>query len=201
MGLHNFVSDLRGGHWIIPGIIIAAATIIALGGDDWRLALRFDRVWLSHGETWRLVSGHLTHLGGSHLALNAAGLLLVWFLVGERFDAAGWWIVIGSSVTAINICFWAFDPELIWYVGLSGLLHGILAAGIVTKLRPPDGETLLLAALLTGKLVWEQLSGPLPGSEASSGGPVVVNAHLYGALGGIAGALLTRVRVISGSSI
>ena len=171
------------------------------GGDDWRLALRFDRIWLVQGESWRLVTGHLTHLGGAHLALNAAGLLLVWFLVGERFDAAGWWIVIGSTITVINICFWVLDPGLVWYVGLSGLLHGLLSAGIVTKLRPPDGETLLLAALLSGKLAWEQFSGPLPGSEVTSGGPVVVNAHLYGALGGVIGALLTRVRVISRASI
>lgn len=201
MGLHKFASVLRGGQWIIPAIIVAAAVIIAVGGDDWRLALRFDRVWLSHGETWRLVSGHFTHLGWSHLALNLTGLVLVWFLVGERFDGAGWWIVIGACVTVINICFWVLDPELIWYVGLSGLLHGLLAAGIIAKLRLPDGETLLLAALLIGKLLWEQFSGPLPGSEATSGGPVVVNAHLYGAAGGFLGALLTRVRVISGSSI
>lgn len=201
MGLHKFVSALRGGHWIIPAIIIAAAAIIAVGGDDWRLALRYDRIWLTHGETWRLVSAHLTHLGWPHLALNAAGLLLVWFLVGERFDAAGWWIVIGTSVTVINISFWVLDPGLVWYVGLSGLLHGLLAAGLVTKLRRPDGETLLLAGLLLGKLLWEQFTGPLPGSEATSGGPVVVNAHLYGAAGGCLGALLTRVRVISGSSI
>ena len=132
MGLHEFVSGLRRGHWILPAIIIAAATIIALGGDDWRLALRFDRIWLAEGETWRLVSGHLAHLSWAHLGLNLAGLLLVWFLVGERFDAAGWWIVIGATVTVINICFWVLDPGLIWYVGLSGLLHGLLSAGIVT---------------------------------------------------------------------
>ena len=90
---------------------------------------------------------------------------------------------------------------MIWYVGLSGLLHGLLAAGITTKLRQPDGETLLLAGLLIGKLVWEQFGGPLPGSEVTSGGPVVVNAHLYGALGGCLGALLARVRVFSGPSI
>ena len=97
MGLHKFTSVLRDGQWIIPAIFIVTAAIIAVGGDDWRLALRFDRIWLSHGETWRLISGHLTHLGISHLALNVAGLLLVWFLVGERFNAPGWWIVIGCD--------------------------------------------------------------------------------------------------------
>ena len=49
-------------------------------------------------------------------------------------------------------------------------------------------EGYLLAAFLAAKLVWEQLDGALPMSVSSAGGPVVVDAHLAGALGGLAGA-------------
>jgi hypothetical protein len=38
------------------------------------------------------------------------------------------------------------------------------------------------------KIMFEQLIGPLPGSEQSAGGDVVVNAHLYGVLAGVAAA-------------
>jgi membrane associated rhomboid family serine protease len=78
---------------------------------------------------------------------------------------------------------------------LSGLLHGILAAGLVERLRKPETETIVLTLLLVGKLVWEQLSGPLPGSEGTAGGTVVVDSHLFGALGGAAAAFFLRNRV------
>ncbi len=35
------------------------------------------------------------------------------------------------------------------------------------------------------KLVWEGVMGPMPGSESTAGGPVVVQAHLYGSVGGL----------------
>ena len=195
MGLDKSNPAWRLVFWSIPLLLALIAAAIAIGGDEARMALRFDRIWILEGETWRLISGHLTHLGWSHLALNGAGMALVWFLVGERFDTLGWWIIICTSVVAINLGLWLLTPHLIWYVGLSGLLHGLLAAGIVARLRPPDGETLLLAALLLAKLAWEQFGGSIPGSELASGGPVVVDAHLYGAAGGVLGALLLRIRV------
>jgi hypothetical protein len=48
---------------------------------------------------------------------------------------------------------------------------------------------------LLGKLAWEQFSGPLPGSEGTAGGPVIVDSHLFGALGGALTALTLRIRV------
>ena len=195
MGLHKSNQLGRISFWMVPLLLILLAVLIALGAEDARVALRFDRIWILEGETWRLISGHLTHLSWTHLALNAVALILVWFLVGERLDAVGWWIVIGASVITLNLGLWFLTPQLIWYVGLSGLLHGLLAAGIVVHLRPPDGETLLLAVLLLAKLAWEQFAGPLPGSEFTAGGPVVVDAHLYGAAGGALGALLLRIGV------
>jgi membrane associated rhomboid family serine protease len=39
--------------------------------------------------------------------------------------------------------------------------------------------------LVCGKLLWEQAVGPLPGSAEVAGGKVIVDAHLYGAIGGL----------------
>ena len=55
----------------------------------------------------------------------------------------------------------------------------------------PLGYALLLG--VGGKLVWEQLVGPLPFSESTSGGPVLVDAHLYGTIGGL---LTQLIRVV-----
>jgi rhomboid family GlyGly-CTERM serine protease len=174
-------------------ILIAAVTM--LSGDAGMEWLRFDRGAIATGELWRLLSGHLTHLGWAHFALNSAGLILVWYLVGTAYSPLRWLLIAAVAIATIDMGFWFLNPELTWYVGLSGLLHALLAAGILARLSERNAETVILAALIIAKLAWEQFNGPLPGSEASSGGHVIVDAHLYGAAGGLLGGLLTRIRV------
>lgn len=157
--------------------------------------LRFDRDGIAAGELWRLLSGHLTHLGWSHFALNSAGLVLVWYLVGTAYSPLAWLLIAAAAIATIDVCFWFLNPELTWYVGLSGVLHALLVAGVLARLGDLNAETVILAALIIAKLAWEQFNGPLPGSETTSGGPVIVDAHLYGAAGGVLGGLLTRIRV------
>jgi rhomboid family GlyGly-CTERM serine protease len=187
--------------WSLPFSIFLLALVLAFGGEATRVALRFDRPGILEGDWWRLLSGHFVHLGGAHFALNAAGLGLVWYLVGRSFDGSRWLLIVIACLLGMDLGFWLLKPELSWYVGLSGLLHGLLAAGLAEKLRHPDTETFILAALLLGKLAFEQLSGPLPGSEGTAGGPVVVDAHLFGAFSGALAAILLRIRVRPGAPI
>lgn len=169
--------------------LAAACTVIAIGGDGASAALRYDRTAVANGQLWRLLSGHLVHLGAAHLGLNLAGLALVAWLVGPRFGVLGWVWILAVSTVSVSSSLYLLHPEIVWYVGLSGILHGMLAAGLLPGIFRRDGESVLLALLLVAKLGWEAVAGPLPGSEASAGGPVVVEAHLYGAIGGALAAL------------
>jgi rhomboid family GlyGly-CTERM serine protease len=181
--------------WLVPGIVVLVALALMLSGESGREWLRFERGGIAAGEAWRGLTGHFVHLGVSHTLLNLAGLVLVWFLVGRTYAWRQWLLVMAGSVAVIDVGLWFGSPQLEWYVGLSGLLHGVLAAGIVAGLAKRSFEAVVLGVLVTGKLAWEQFAGPLPGSEATSGGAVVVDAHLYGVIGGalVAGALI-RVR-------
>lgn len=171
----------------------AAILALAMLGGSHTGELRFERAAIAGGELWRLVSGHLVHLGVSHAFLNALGLLLIAWLVGKEYTLRQWLLVSAVTIAAIDAGLWWLEPELEWYVGLSGVLHGWLAAGIVAQIRGRRPDALLLAALLAGKLVFEALFGALPGSEETAGGPVVTEAHLYGAAGGLlSGVLLSR---------
>jgi rhomboid family GlyGly-CTERM serine protease len=177
-------------HWYAALVIAIVAALLQLGGDAWRELLAYDRDSLRAGELWRLLSGHFVHLGWSHLLLNVVGLSLVMWLVGHAFDVLRWVLITALSIVAIDAGLWFLDGQLDWYVGLSGLLHGLLAAGLFVGLARRDREALVLAIFVLAKLAWEQFVGPLPGSESTSGGAVIVNAHLYGAAGGALGALL-----------
>ena len=193
--LHGFTQQSGATSWVVPGVIVLLSVVIAFAGDLGREWLRYDRVWIAQGEAWRLVTGHVAPLSWSHLVRNALGLLLVWYLVGSSYSLRAWVLIVATSLLTIDAAFWVFNPGLHWYVGMSGLLHGLLAAGIVARFLPINTETLVLFLLLSAKITWEQFAGPVPGSVTTSGGPVVVDAHLYGALGGVLGALLARIRV------
>jgi len=176
----------------LPTGILLLSGLIALFGEPGRLLLRYARGAIGEGEIWRLVSGHFTHLGWSHLLLNAAGLVFVWYLVGRDFKPGQWLLILFACVAGIDLGFWFLNPNLSWYVGLSGVLHGMLAAGIVVGVQERRTDIQILGGLVLAKLLFEQFVGPLPGSEASSGGAVVVDAHLYGAMAGLLAAAIMR---------
>ena len=187
--------------WLLPGTIFVVAALLAVTGEAGREVLRFERTAVYGGEVWRLLSGHFVHLGWSHFALNAAGLLLIWYLVANRFSVATWIVVVIVAIAGIDVGFWLLQPQLQWYVGLSGLLHGLLAAGVVGGLRAGQKDAWLLGTILVAKLGYEQLFGPVPGSAESTGGAVIVAAHLYGAVTAAVAGTLLPVRVQPPASI
>jgi rhomboid family GlyGly-CTERM serine protease len=179
--------------WQIALVLIAVSVVIAGFGDTGREALMYDRLAIASGEYWRLVSGHFAHLSNSHLVMNLAGLVLSWLLVGRNYSTVEWLVVLLLAITSISAGFWFLDENMLWYVGLSGVLHGLLIAGAMQGLKTLPVESAVICLLVVGKLLYEQIAGPLPGSESVSGGTVVVNAHLYGAMGGaVAAALFWR---------
>ena len=180
--------------WALAAAVSGIAILLQLGGEPVREALAYTRTGVASGEFWRLLTNHFVHLGWTHMWLNLAGLALVSWLVGKAFDWLRWLAVALITIITIDAGFWLLYPSLGWYVGLSGLLHGLLIAGLYQWIRERDKESIVLLCFVLAKLAWEQLSGgPLPGSEVSSGGTVIVNAHLYGSIGGaLAGALLLR---------
>lgn len=195
MGLHKVAGNPKSRHaWALAAVIAVVAILLQGGGMSVRDVLAYTRDGVGAGAFWRLLSGHFVHLGWTHMWLNLAGLALVVWLVGEVFSWTRWLIVIAVTVLVIDLGFWFLYPSLAWYVGLSGLLHGLLVAGLFNGVVVRDRESIVLLGFVLAKLAWEQFSGgPLPGSEATSGGTVIVNAHLYGTLGGVlAGALLWR---------
>jgi rhomboid family GlyGly-CTERM serine protease len=144
--------------------------------------LQFHRVSISQGEWWRLITAHLVHLGWGHLIMNLIGLWLIWHLFYTE-TSAFWCVRLFLLLAAgISAGLWFYTPDLIWYRGLSGVLHGLLCWALLSRLK---ADPLLSTALLLGvvaKIGWEQWQGPMPGSESLASGRVVVASHLYGAV-------------------
>jgi rhomboid family GlyGly-CTERM serine protease len=174
----------------LPLIIALFVVGLSLGGESATLLLRFERVGIQNGEIWRLLTANFVHLGWSHALLNIAGLVLIWLLFGQRFNQTGWSIILISSLLGTTLGLLFFNPTLTWYVGLSGALHGLFIAGCVAEIKLKYRMGIVLLVILAGKILWEQFQGPLPGTSDAAGGPVIVDAHLYGALAGFAALFL-----------
>lgn len=155
-------------------------------------ALRYDRTAVAAGEVWRLVTGNLVHLNWPHLALNLAGLVLIWVLFARGWSLRLWCGAFLAGALAVGAGLFLFDPRLQWYVGLSGVLHALFAVGVLVEPGFRPWERAVLLAALAAKIAWEQVVGPTPGVAALIDGAVVVQAHLYGAVGGLVFGIAVR---------
>jgi rhomboid family GlyGly-CTERM serine protease len=167
------------------GVALLAACLLlllpTLSGEAGQALLRYERGALAGGQWWRLLSAHVVHLDLRHALLNALGLALVWALFARDYSPKAWLAIVLGAIAAIDAGLWLRDSTVQWYVGSSGVLHGLMAAGALAHVRTGERDGWLLAALLAAKLLYEQALGALP---LSGSDPVVVDAHLYGVLGG-----------------
>jgi len=189
-GFKSLLTSLNGdGRWGVALLAsLAGLLLLQAGGAATVVALRYDRSGLAAGQWWRLASAHVVHLDLRHTLVNGLGLVLMWALFARDYRARQWLAILLAAASAIDMGLWFRDTQVLWYVGASGVLHGVMAAGTLAALRRGAWDGFVLAAFLIAKLGYEQLGGgvlPLAGPEL----PVVVNAHLYGALGGLAAAL------------
>ena len=163
-------------------VIFVVSCVLQLA---WVESWRFDRELVEQGDVWLLFSGHIVHLNWSHWALNMAGLAIVAFFFSSHASLRQWLTVILVSACVINIGLWWWMPDIRSYVGLSGVLHGLFLYGALREIRFYPASGYVLTSVLIGKLVWEFFNGALPGSEDMTGGRVLTEAHLLGAIGGI----------------
>ncbi|MFW2373971.1 MAG: rhombosortase [Gammaproteobacteria bacterium] len=151
---------------------------------------RYSRELIQQGELWLLFSGHLLHLNWQHFWMNMAGLMLVVVFFAPYYSSRYWLGLLLFSMLFCALALYLFNPELMFYVGLSGVLHGLFVAGAIEEYRHYPKSGMILMLLIVLKLVWEQFAGALPGSESMAGGHVLVDAHLYGAIAGLIFSLL-----------
>lgn len=174
--------------WWLVLFIVTASGVLQFGMPAAGHWLRLEPDLIRAGEAWRLFSGHFVHLSWSHYALNGAAFVLICGLFAGSLTVAALTGRIVVSALAVGFGLLWFEPQLGWYVGLSGVLHGLLTAASSCALGRREFIGGLVLIVVSLKLAWEQAYGPMPGSETAAGGAVIVNAHLYGALGGMAAA-------------
>ncbi|MFO1378303.1 MAG: rhombosortase [Steroidobacteraceae bacterium] len=185
----------RRGHPVVIIAGLVAALLVAGYPLDEGLghALRYDRAAIRAGEWWRLATAHVAHLSWAHALLNAAALLLVLQIFRSAVRPPEWWLAGGISMLAIDVGLWWLEPQVTWYAGASGVLHGMFVAGLAGLWRGGEHRpAIALAAGLILKLAVEWWHGPVADFVAA---PVVTAAHRYGAAGGLVVAVVQLLRM------
>jgi len=145
--------------------------------------LMWNREAITAGEWWRLFSAHIVHLDSSHLQLNLIGLVLI---VVSLCQSMTLWELITLLVTCAcgtSYLLLYLQPNLHWYVGLSGVLHGVWAAAAALCWMDLQKRVAMCAwFVLIVKLIFS--------NHEITDMPVVSDAHVYGAASGLAWACL-----------
>ena len=174
-----------------------AAAVLLLHASGLGSALEYRRAFLAN-EPWRLLTGHLVHINWPHAVINAAALLIVARLFAPDLSAPRQWVILLSAGVVIALGLAALAPGILWYRGMSGVLHALFFAGAAKWLFSARSYAVrklwLPAALFAGGWIKVALEQPV-GSELPYadwlGAAVVPQAHLLGAAwGSVFGLLL-----------
>ena len=179
------------------GLSAVVFTVMAAELLGWSDALEFRRA-LAATQPWRLLTGHFVHLGFLHAVLNCVALLLLGRLFADRLRPREFFGILAVAPVIISLLFLVALPDLLWYRGLSGVLHALYFAGCVVWIGSTSGRArwLPIAALLGGmaKVLLEQpWDSSFPVHEVLRIA-VVPQAHLFGSIvGSLVGFALVRL--------
>ena len=177
-----------------PWLLLSLLIIISLFVGEHSLSqLQYQRQAIMDGQVYRLITAHLVHTNNYHVLLNLTGLIFIGVLAQFQLGQRDWWLTLLVSALIVSVGLILFNPELQWYRGLSGVLHGV-AIVLILKARQLAGfiRAIVLIALTT-KIVLEQLHIGLWQSEQLIGSTVIVDAHLYGVIGGLVSYMILQL--------
>ena len=145
----------------------------------------YDRELVTEMQWWRLISGNLLHTNFNHLLLNSAGVILLWALQGQYFNGKSYLAVMCLLCLGTTLSIYYFSPQLRWYVGLSGALHGLFLLGAYFDIRHGLKSGWLLVIGLAIKVAHEQFYGASEDIAELIGANVAIDAHLYGSVSAV----------------
>ncbi len=172
-------------------VALLGLMVYLLQDAGYEQSLRYQRS-LFFDEPWRLLTHSLVHANYQHLLLNGSALVLMFALFSEAFNSLAWVFVLAVSAVLSATGLYYLSPDVDWCIGLSGALHGLL---VYVLLRVNASIVWLIA--LAAKVIAEQMPQleelPWHGvTESFIDVAVVVDAHLWGAIGGLLLFILIR---------
>src|SRR5579871_644492 len=109
--------------WVFLILTIAAAAVQLDPASQSHLI--YDRTAVTHGETWRIWTGHLVHFGWPHFIADAGLFLILGRLLERPYPIASYSSLIFMPLAIAVALYWG-DPAMVRYGGLSAVNFGLL---------------------------------------------------------------------------
>ncbi len=166
--------------------ILTIILLLALAEPASSEYLMFDREAILNGQVWRLFSAHFVHLSLPHMLGNAMGVVLLAYIAGRYLNNVMGILLVSWCVLVVGIGLFVYADYLQRYVGLSGVLHGLLlVAPFISRFYSRRIACCFLFVIIA-KVLWEQSSFYDDMAMAGViGGRVETNAHLLGVVAGV----------------
>src|SRR5690606_4917692 len=117
-------------------------------------------------------------------AMNIVALLLCGFLLLQHLTPMRYAGLLITCLGGVGFGLYYGNPDLQFYAGFSGVLHGFIVAGLILNWREAPWIYGVASLALLVKLCNEQSAG-FDTSHPLLPVPVAVDAHLYGTLSGL----------------
>jgi rhomboid family GlyGly-CTERM serine protease len=145
------------------------------------------RLSITQGQVWRLVTGNLLHTNVWHLLMNLAGLWVILFLHEMHYKKQPV-LIYGLFLSLClfeGLGLYFYYPELLSYVGLSGVLHGLFSFGAIMDIKKGYRSGYLLFLGVLAKVYYEQSYGASSSVVELIDARVATESHLVGVISGI----------------
>lgn len=178
---------------LMPLGIILIALIAYIFDENAHQVFNYQQDLIEQGQWWRIITGHFFHTNGYHLLLNLAGIVLLWSLHGHFYQSKSYLFVFVISALMCSVGIYYFSDDISIYVGLSGVLHGIFVWGALMDIinKEKTGYILFIGVWL--KVLHEQVYGASDDVAQLIAANVAIDAHLWGAIGGLLAAIYLLV--------
>ncbi|SGZ03768.1 rhombosortase [Moritella viscosa] len=168
--------------WFILGLL--CLIIYALSTENITI-LDYNRELILDGELWRLITGNFNHTNIYHVLLNVCALAVISGLHYRYYSATTYLGLILILSIGVGAGIFFLSPNTHLYVGLSGILHGIIIVGAIIDVTKQYYSGYVLIAGTIIKIINEQFfNSPIEMSKLIQA-QVLTEAHLYGLVTGL----------------
>jgi rhomboid family GlyGly-CTERM serine protease len=167
-------------------IFVSLTGLLAFLGPWLNPLLAWNRYDIEDFQWWRLFTGHLMHTNLWHACINLSVLSAAAAIFGKAYKPQSWLLIFLILSLTNSIALFLFTPWLANYVGLSGVLYGILAVGFLSTFYKSPVLNAVVLICITAKIIYEQMPGfDVNYLRTQIEAAVIVDAHLYGLITGI----------------
>ncbi len=166
-------------------MVFLVGSLLLISFSEINNPMRYDRQLIEQGELWRLITANFMHTNWYHLLMNAAGVALLMMLFNRLIAPLWLHFFYWGAVLLNTVLLFFFAPDLHYYVGFSGALHGLVIGLSLATIKQQPLTSSMLLLIFVFKVIHEYYQGASLSLSQLIEAPIATDAHLWGGVSGL----------------